>query len=71
MQVNADALMASKLACGVLYVVAQNLIKKSLIKESIKTLKRRSIPIVGIVLTQVKAPKREGYYYYYYTKDND
>lgn len=71
MQVNADTLMASKLACGVLYVVAQNLIKKSLIKESIKTLKRRSIPIVGIVLTQVKAPKREGYYYYYYTKDND
>lgn len=71
MQVNADALMASKLACGVLYVVAQNLIKKSLIKESIKTLKRRSIPIVGIVLIQVKAPKREGYYYYYYTKDND
>ncbi len=71
MQVNADALMASKLACGVLYVVGHNLVKKNVIKESVNTLRRRNVPVLGIILTQVKMPKRGNYYYYYYYhKDN-
>ncbi|MFA5720481.1 MAG: CpsD/CapB family tyrosine-protein kinase [Acholeplasmataceae bacterium] len=64
MQVNADALITSKLADGLLYILGNNIVKKSLIKESIDTLKRRNINILGIVLTQVKIPKREHYYYY-------
>lgn len=64
MQVNADALIASKLADGIVYVIGNNIVKKHLIKESVDNLKRRNIPILGIVLTQVKIPKREHYYYY-------
>lgn len=63
MQVNADALMASRLADGVLYVVGNNIVKKTLVKEGVNTLKRRNKPIIGIVLTQVKEPRRHTYYY--------
>ncbi len=71
MQVNADALMASRLACGVLYVVSHNLVKRSVIKESVNTLRRRNVPVLGIILTQIKMPKRGNYYYYYYYYDSD
>lgn len=48
-----DALYISKNVDGVIFVVAQNHAKKSLVKEAIMTLKNNHVNIIGIVLTHV------------------
>ena len=48
-----DALYVAKLADGVIFLVAQNVAKKSLVKEAIQTLKHNNVHIIGTVLTQV------------------
>lgn len=66
LQVNSDAVMISKLIDGVVYVIAYDLVKKNLIRDSVKELKRHDIPIIGSVLTQYKISKRYIQYNYYY-----
>jgi len=48
-----DALYVAKLADGVMFLVAQNVARKSLVKEAILTLKNNNVRIIGTVLTQV------------------
>lgn len=48
-----DALYVAKLADGVMFLVAQNVAKKSLVKEAILTLKNNNVRIIGTVLTLV------------------
>ncbi|MDO9629850.1 MAG: CpsD/CapB family tyrosine-protein kinase [Acholeplasmataceae bacterium] len=48
-----DALYIAKLADGVIFVVAQNVAKKTLVKEAIQTLRSNNVHIIGTVLTQV------------------
>lgn len=69
-QVNADALIISKLADGIVYVVGYNIVKKAMILECIESLKRQNITMLGIAFTQVKLPKRRGLYHYYYYEAN-
>ena len=69
-QVNADALIISKLADGIVYVVGYNIVKKAMIHECIESLKRQNITILGIAFTQVKLPKRRGLYHDYYYEAN-
>jgi capsular exopolysaccharide synthesis family protein len=62
-----DALYISKLADGILYVVAQGVAKKTMVSDAIKQLSTGTTKILGICLTQVnvKELKRYGYYYNY------
>lgn len=69
-QVNADALIVSKLADGVVYVVGYNIVKKVMIHECIDSLKRQDVNLLGIAFTQVKLPKRRSLYHYYYYDAN-
>ncbi len=59
-----DALYISKLSDAVIFVVAQGVAKKSLVKEAIQTLKHNNVTILGTVLTQVNI-KNSGYGYGY------
>jgi protein-tyrosine kinase len=59
-----DALYVAKLADGVIFLVAQNVAKKSLVKEAIQTLKHNNVHIIGTVLTQVDL-KNDSYGYGY------
>ena len=59
-----DALYVAKLADGVIFLVAQNIPKKALVKEAIQTLKNNNVHIIGTVLTQVST-KNSGYGYGY------
>jgi len=54
-----DALYIAKLADGVIFVVAQNVAKKTLVKEAIQTLKHNNVHIIGTVLTQVSLKSGE------------
>jgi capsular exopolysaccharide synthesis family protein len=49
-----DAIVVSRYADGVIFIVAQGKAKKKLVKESIQTLKRYEVNIIGIVFNQVK-----------------
>ena len=61
-----DALYISKLADGVIFVVAQGVAKKNLVREAIQTLKHSNVHIIGTVLTQVSLKGGEyGYGYDY------
>jgi len=71
LQVNSDAVMISKLIDGVIYVIAYDQVKKTLIRDSVNELKRHDIPIIGTVLTQYKLAKRTFKYNYYYYSDDD
>jgi capsular exopolysaccharide synthesis family protein len=59
-----DALYIAKNADGVIFIVAQGVAKKSLVKEAIQTLKTNHVPIIGTVLTQVSL-KNNSYGYGY------
>lgn len=59
-----DALYIAKNADGVIFIVAQGIAKKSLVKEAIQTLKTNHVPIIGTVLTQVSL-KNSSYGYGY------
>ncbi|NLN50615.1 MAG: CpsD/CapB family tyrosine-protein kinase [Acholeplasmataceae bacterium] len=71
-QVNADAMMVSRITDGVVYVIGYNIVKKNIIRDAVESLRRTEIPIIGVVLTQVKYSRRSGdyYHYYYYYGDN-
>ncbi len=61
-----DALYVSKLADGVVFIVAQDIAKKQIVKEAVNTLKKSDIRILGTVLTQVSLKHGEyGYGYDY------
>jgi capsular exopolysaccharide synthesis family protein len=61
-----DALYVAKNADGVIFIVAQGVAKKSLVKEAIQTLKNNNVHIIGTVLTQVNLKSGEyGYGYDY------
>lgn len=69
-----DALYISKLADGVIFIVAQGKAKKSVVKEAISNLKRRDVNIIGMVLTQVDLKSGAygyGQSYSYYSEDED
>ena len=61
-----DALYIAKNADGVIFMVAQNIAKKALVKEAVQTLKRNNVNIIGTILTQVDLKRGEyGYGYDY------
>lgn len=66
-----DALYISKLADGVIFIVAQGKAKKVLVKDAIKTLKEHGVNILGIVFTQFDMKSGYGYGqdYSYYSDD--
>ena len=66
-----DALYISKLADGVIFVVAQGKAKKALVRDAIKTLKDFDVTILGLVLTQFNMKSGYGYgqNYTYYSDD--
>jgi protein-tyrosine kinase len=69
-----DALYIAKLADGIIFIVAQNVAKKTLVKEAIGTLKKNEIKIIGTVLTQVNLKSGEygyGFDYSYKYEDGD
>lgn len=69
-QVNADAVMISKIVDGVVFVISYNYAKKNVVRDAVNQLLRRKISIIGVTLTQVKITKRLSYNYYYYYADN-
>lgn len=67
-----DALYIAKNSDGVIFVVAQNIARKALVKEAITTLKRNNVDIIGTILTQVDIKRGEyGYGYDYSYKYED
>ncbi len=67
-----DALYVAKNADGVVFIVAQGVAKKTLVKEAIQNLKNNHVHIIGTVLTQVSLKGGEyGYGYDYSYKYED
>lgn len=66
-----DALLCSKYVDGFLFVCAQHVSKKKEVVNSIDTLRRNDIPVIGIVMTRVtEMSEIEGSKsYYYYSSD--
>ncbi|MDY0075608.1 MAG: CpsD/CapB family tyrosine-protein kinase [Acholeplasmataceae bacterium] len=62
-----DALYISKNADGIIFIVAQGVAKKALVKEAIQTLKHNNVHIIGTVLTQVNLKSGAYGYGYDYT----
>ena len=61
-----DALYIAKRADGVIFIVAQSIAKKGLVRDAIQTLKRNDVKIIGTILTQVDVKRGEyGYGYDY------
>lgn len=60
-----DALYISRLADGVLFVVAQNEAKRAVINEALKTLKQSNVNVIGSVFTQVELKENDIYSYTY------
>jgi protein-tyrosine kinase len=76
----ADAMYISKLVDGVIFIVAQKISKKNMVKESIQTLRQNNVPILGIAVVQVDYKDQPygyqygyqygyGYGYYEYKED--
>src|SRR5690554_2269197 len=72
-----DGLYISRLADGVIFVVAQNETKRTIVNEAVQTLKQNKVNIIGSVFTQVDVKNNDllsytyGYGYGYNTKDDD
>ncbi len=67
-----DSLYISKLADGVIFIVAQGKAKKTLVKEAIKSLKNHNVNILGLVFTQFDMKSGYGYTYdYSYYSDDE
>jgi len=66
-----DALYIAKHADGVIFVVAQGVAKKTLVREAIETLKNNNVHIIGTVLTQVSLKGTEYGYGYSYEFEDD
>lgn len=61
-----DALYIAKLTDAVIFIVAQNTARKSLVKEALQTLQNNKVKVIGTVLTQVNLKTGEyGYGYDY------
>lgn len=61
-----DSLYIARLADGVIFIVAQNTAKKTLVKEAIQTLRNNHVEIIGTVFTQVSLKHGDyGYGYDY------
>ena len=59
-----DALYVAKNADGVIFIVAQGVVKKNLVKEAIQILQNNNVPIIGTVLTQVSRTRANNRYDY-------
>ncbi|MFH0767463.1 MAG: CpsD/CapB family tyrosine-protein kinase [Bacillota bacterium] len=59
-----DALYVARIADGVIFIVAQNTAKKTLVTDAVNTLKNNHVNIIGVVLTQVNL--KRGLYGYGY-----
>ena len=67
-----DALYVAKHADGVIFIVAQGVAKKTLVKEAIQNLNKNNVHIIGTVLTQVSLKGGEyGYGFDYSYKYED
>lgn len=68
-----DPVIVSKLADGVVYVVAYNKTKKDDAKEGLKILRRNNANIIGGVLANIDFRKSKGYhgYSYHYAYQSD
>lgn len=67
-----DALYVARNADGIIFIVAQGVAKKTLVKEAIQNLKNNNVHIIGTVLTQVSLKGGEyGYGYDYSYKYED
>ncbi|OHE44440.1 MAG: hypothetical protein A3K26_07495 [Tenericutes bacterium RIFOXYA12_FULL_35_10] len=67
-----DALYVARNADGVVFIVAQGVAKKTLVKEAIQNLKNNNVHVIGTVLTQVSLKGGEyGYGYDYSYKYED
>lgn len=61
-----DALYVAKIADGVIFLVAQNIARKTLVREALQTLQNNKVKVIGTVLTQVNLKTGEyGYGYDY------
>ena len=65
-----DAIIASKLCDGIIYNVSINMANKSLVKESLKSLKNINAPIIGINVTKMEELSKSEYYSYYSEYNN-
>lgn len=64
-----DASLITKLADGLVFVVAYNQAKKEVVKEAIKRMKSTGINMLGVVMSQLEKGNEHSYYglgYYYY-----
>jgi len=68
-----DPVVVSKLADGVVFVVAYNRTKKDDAKEALKILRQNNAYIIGGVLANIDFRKSKGYhgYHYHYTYGDD
>ena len=67
-----DALYIAKNVDGIIFIVAQGVAKKTLVKEAIQNLKKNHVQIIGTVLTQVNLKSGSyGYGYDYSYKYED
>ncbi|MCD4827149.1 MAG: CpsD/CapB family tyrosine-protein kinase [Acholeplasmataceae bacterium] len=69
-----DALYISKIADGIIFIVAQGKAKKTVVKDAISSLKNHGVNVIGMVLTQVDLKSSAygyGQSYSYYSSDED
>jgi capsular exopolysaccharide synthesis family protein len=68
-----DPVIVSKLADGVVYIVAYNKTKKDDAREGLKILRRNGANVIGGVLANIDFRKSKGYhgYHYHYTYGDD
>lgn len=68
-----DASLITKLADGLVFVVAYNQAKKDVVKESIKRLKSTGVNVLGVVMSQMEKSMSSTYYYgyKYYSDSSD
>jgi capsular exopolysaccharide synthesis family protein len=64
----ADASIISRLADGVLLVIAAGETKKSMMVEAKKNLEKVGANLIGVILTKVEFKKNSEYYHYDYKK---
>ncbi|MFA6627962.1 MAG: CpsD/CapB family tyrosine-protein kinase [Bacilli bacterium] len=63
-----DPILVSKYVDGVLFIVQADKTKKSIIKESLKTLENAQANVLGLVITSVKDKYTKYNYKYYYAE---
>ena len=66
-----DALVASKLVDGVIYVAAFNQTRKDNAKSGLEQLRENNANIIGAVLANIDVRKSQGTYGYYYYSNGE